>query len=244
MRFPAGYQVVFGIGFLAAAMSTFHLFFVRPRKETGTEPLLDPETVPALQTKKPTIDWRSTLRLDIWRTSFRKILLVFLGFHLAQYLALPLFTVYTVNVMHLSDVNLGTGTALFYVTCLLGSTQLSRLETRIGHHKLTGWGVIGMSFYPLAMGFSHSALQYYLLSVVGGFAWALVAGAYANYLLENIPVFDRPSHLAWYNIVLNTAVLLGSLAGPLLAGVIGISVSLIAFGILRLLAGVAILKWG
>ena len=244
LRLPVGYQVVFGIGFLAAAMSTFHLFFIRPHVEPAAGPILSSEIVPELHNKKLSNNWRTTLRLDIWRTSFRKILLVFLGFHLAQYLATPLFTIYTVNVMHLTDVNLGTGTALFYVTCLLGSTQLSRLEHRVGHHKLTGWGVIGMSIYPLAMGLSHTAIQYYLLSIVGGFAWALVAGAYANYLLEQIPVDDRPSHLAWYNIILNAAVLFGSLTGPLLAGFIGIGVSLIVFGALRLLAGAAILKWG
>jgi MFS family permease len=163
---------------------------------------------------------------------------------MAQYLALPLFTLFTVNVMHLTDANIGVGTALFYVTVLLGSTQLSRLEHRVGHHKLTGWGVIGMSIYPIAMGFSHTAIHYYLLSIAGGFAWALVAGAYANYLLEHIPHDDRPSHLAWYNIILNAAVLIGSLAGPFLAGYIGIGIALIAFGALRLLAGVAILKWG
>ena len=197
-----------------------------------------------MKAKKRPVNWRITLRLDIWRTSFRKILLVFLGFHLAQYLAIPLFTVFTVNVIHLTDANIGLGTALFYVTVLLGSTQLGRLERLVGHHKLTGWGVIGMCIYPLAMGLSHTAFQYYLLSIVGGFAWALVAGAYANYLLEQIPVDDRPSHLAWYNIILNAAVLLGSLAGPLLAGLIGIGVSLVVFGVLRLLAGIAILKWG
>jgi MFS family permease len=244
MRFPGGYQVVFGIGFLAAAMSTFHLFFVRPVIEPMTGATITPESNLVVHNKKPPINWHDALRLDIWRTSFRKILLVFLGFHLAQYLALPLFTVYTVNVMHLTDANLGLGTAFFYVTVLLGSTQLSRLEHWAGHHKLTGWGVIGMSIYPLAMGLSHTAIHYYLLSIFGGVAWALVAGAYANYLLEHIPVHDRPSHLAWYNIILNAAVLLGSLAGPLLAGMIGISVALIAFGILRLLAGAAILKWG
>jgi MFS family permease len=244
LRFPVGYQVVFGIGFLAAAMSTYHLFFVRPHSQAGTGSILIPDLMPDLQNTKPPNNWRATLRLDIWRTSFRKILLVFLGFHLAQYLALPLFTVYTVNIMHLTDANLGIGTALFYVTVLLGSTQLGRLERKVGHHKITGWGVIGMSIYPLAMGLSHTAVQYYLLSITGGFAWALVAGAYANYLLEQIPVDDRPSHLAWYNIILNAAVLFGSLAGPLLAGVIGISVSLIVFGLLRLLAGGAILKWG
>jgi MFS family permease len=244
LRFPIGYQVIFGIGFLAAAMSTYHLYFVRPQKEAFTEAILDPEALPRVENKKRPINWHVTLRLDIWRTSFRKILLVFLGFHLAQYLALPLFAVYTVNVMHLTDANIGIGTGLFYVTALLGSTQLGRLERQVGHHKLTGWGVIGMSIYPLAMGLSHTAFQYYLLSFVGGFVWALVAGAYANYLLENIPVDDRPSHLAWYNIVLNIAVLFGSLVGPLLAGWIGIGVSLVVFGVLRLLAGAAILKWG
>jgi MFS family permease len=101
-----------------------------------------------------------------------------------------------------------------------------------------------MSIYPIAMALSHNALHYYLLSIAGGFAWALVAGAYANYLLERIPENDRPSHLAWYNIILNAAVLLGSMAGPFLAGYIGIGVALLVFGVMRLLAGVAILKWG
>jgi MFS family permease len=186
----------------------------------------------------------ATLRLDIWRTPYRKILLVLLGFHMAQYLALPLFALYTVNELHLTDANIGLGTALFYLTVLLGSTQLSRLEHQVGHQKLTGWGVAGMSIYPIAMALSHNAFHYYLLSIIGGFAWALVAGAYANYLLERIPEDDRPSHLAWYNIILNAAVLFGSLAGPFLAGYIGIGVALIVFGALRLLAGVAILKWG
>ncbi len=244
LPFPVGYQVVFGIGFLAAAMSTYNLFFVHPLAQPAQVAIPSLEPPVDLQKKKSPFNWHTALRLDIWRTSFRKILLVFLGFHLAQFLALPLFTVYTVNVMHLTDTNLGIGTALFYVTVLLGSTQLSRLEHMLGHHKLTGWGVVGMSVYPLAMGLSHTAFQYYLLSVTGGFAWALVAGAYANYLLEKIPVDDRPSHLAWYNIILNAAVLIGSLAGPLVAGVIGISVALIVFGMLRLLAGAAILKWG
>jgi MFS family permease len=244
MRFPLGYQVVFGIGFLSAAMSTFHLFFVRPQRESSNATILSLKPVPILVDKSRRANWHVTLRLDIWRTPFRKILLVFLGFHLAQYLALPVFTLFTVNVLHLTDANIGIGTALFYLTVLLGSTQLSRLEHQIGHHKLTGWGVIGMSIYPIAMGLSHTALHYYLLSIAGGFAWALVAGAYANYLLEQIPEDDRPSHLAWYNIILNAAVLFGSLAGPLLAGYIGIGISLVIFGALRLLAGVAILKWG
>ncbi len=244
LRFPVGYQVVFGIGFLSAALSTFHLFFVRPPKETVIAAFPDLKNYPSIEEKNRRHDWHAILRLDIWRTPYRKVLLVLLGFHLAQYLALPLFALYTVNELHLTDANIGIGTSLFYLTVLLGSTQLSRLEHKVGHHKLTGWGVVGMSIYPIAMALSHNAFHYYLLSIVGGFVWALVAGAYANYLLERIPEDDRPSHLAWYNIILNSAVLFGSLAGPFLAGFIGIGMALIAFGTLRLLAGIAILKWG
>jgi MFS family permease len=134
--------------------------------------------------------------------------------------------------------------ALYYLTVLLGSTQLSRLEHKFGHLKLTGWGFIGTSIYPIALVFSHNALHYYLLSIIGGFAWALAGGAYVNYLLECIPEDDRPSHLAWYYIILNAAMLFSSLAGPFVAGYIGIGTALLVFGALRVLAGAAILKWG
>ena len=67
---------------------------------------------------------------------------------------------------------------------------------------------------------------------------------YANYLLEKIPASDRPAHLAWYSLILNAAVLIGSLAGPALASHIGLSTALILFAVLRLLSGLVILKWG
>ncbi len=243
LKFPIGYQITFGIGALSAAMSTYHLFFVRPTKALPDDSSdLLPESAQHEKTSRP--EWHAALRFDIWRTPYRKTLLVLLGFHLAQYLALPLFALYTVNQLHLNDANIGLGTGFFYLTVLLGSTQLGRLEQKVGHHKLTGWGVVGMSIYPIAMALSQNAFHYYLLSIVGGFTWALVGGAYANYLLEQIPENDRPSHLAWYNIILNTGVLLGSLAGPLFAGFMGIGVALIVFGLLRLFSGIAILKWG
>ena len=244
LPFPTGYQIVFGIGAFSAAMSTFHLYFIRPHAEPAPKLNLNLMISSEEDAKKRLPVWRANLRLDIWRTPYRKILLVLLGFHLAQYLALPLFALYTVNELHLSDANIGLGNALFYLTVLLGSTQFSRMEHKMGHHKITGWGVIGMSIYPIAMALSHTALHYYVLSIVGGFVWAAVAGAYANYLLERIPEDDRPSHLAWYNIILNAAVLLGSLAGPFIAGYIGLGIAMIVFGILRLLSGISILKWG
>jgi len=243
IAFPLGYQVVFAIGFLGAVMSSLHLFFVRPVGGDGDGV---PAPRPAVQAPAAGAGdrIRAALRLDIWRTPFRNSMLVMLGFHLAQYLSIPLFPLYFVNELHLGDEQIGTGTALFYLSVLLASTQLGRISRRLSQHRISGLGAIGMCLYPILLALSRNALEYYILSAVGGLTWAMIGGAYANYLLEKIPAGDRPAHLAWYNIILNTAILAGSLAGPLMAGAIGLDAALLIIGLMRLASGFAILKWG
>jgi len=243
VTFPIGYQIVFGIGFLGAAMSSYHLYFVRsltrPKEPLHTQSL----PAPTAQTDSPR-NIASLLRLDIWKTPYRTVLLGLFGYHLAQYLATPVFPIYNVRVLNLTDDQIGIGTALFYLTVLIGSTQLRNIVHRIGNKLSTGWGVAGMALYPILIAYSHNAWHFYYVSIVGGFIWALAGGAYANYMLEHIPPNDRPPHLAWYNIILNIAILIGSLGGPAIADQIGLFSALILFGILRFFAGVAILKWG
>ena len=244
VAYPTNYQIVFLIGAIGGGMSSLHLYFVRPFKEDlapATEP---PQRMDLPAHKKASSSMLSLLRTDIWSTPFKITLLLFLGFHLAQYLALPLFPIYNVRNLQLTDENIGTGTAIFYFCVLLASTQLSQIVRRLGHKNVTGLGVAGMSFYPIALAFSTLVWQFYMVSAVGGLIWALVAGASANYLLEKIPENDRPSHLAWYTVILNFAVLAGSLAGPVISDSIGLVYALILAGILRLVAGLAILKRG
>ena len=241
--FPVGYQVVFGIGGFAALMSSLHLFFVRIHPAASVMP--DPSPLPAQDNhKKPSVLslWQSSLRLDIWRTPFAGVLLAMLGLHLTQYLAIPLFPLFSVNALHLTDQSIGIGTALYYFTSVIGSTQLNRVVRRLGHRKVTGLGFMIMSFYPGLMAFIHSAYGYYFISVIGGFSWALMGSAYMNYVLENIPENDRPAHLAWYNIIFSASILVGSLVGPLIAGFIGLAAALLVAGVVRLLAGYALFK--
>lgn len=236
--FPTGYQIVFTLGFIGAAMSTYHLYFVRP-----VEPATPPSH-PAKPATPPAPGLRRALRTDIWRGPFGRTLLVLLGFHLAQYAAVPIFPIYFVRQLHLSDDAIGIGTALFYLTVLLGSTQLTRISHRWGHKKVTGVGAALMAVYPILLTFARDASLYWVTSFIGGFIWAMVGGALANYLLEKVPSDDRPAHLAWYNIVLNAAILAGSLGGPAIAEQIGLVNMLLLAGMLRLLAGLAILRLG
>jgi len=243
MKFPLGYQVVFAIGAVGAAMSSYHLFFIRPLKTDAVPPLPQPSPGPVVL-RPYGRNLATALRLDIWKTGFSKVLIVLFGFHLAQYIVIPIFPLYNVRVLDLSDNELGIGTALFYLTVLLGSTQLRRVAHGLGNRNLTGWSVSALAIYPLLLAFSTTVWHYYGLSLVGGLTFAMVSGSYANYMLENIPAHDRPSHLAWYSVILNAAVLIGSLAGPVISNGIGLTGALLLFAGLRFLAGLAILKWG
>jgi MFS family permease len=245
VTFPTGYQIVFAIGTLGAAMSTLHLYFVRPLQADALETPVLPQ--PRIDPGKSALSSRNiyaSLRMDIWKTPFRSVLFALFAFHFTQYLPIPLFPIYNVRVLHLTDDNIGIGTALFYLTVLIGSTQIRKLAQKLGNKNLTGWSVGGLALYPLLLAISRNAPHFYAVSLIGGLVFAFVSGSYANYMLECIPAHDRPSHLAWYTIILNASILIGSLGGPVVADGIGLANALVVFGFLRLLAAVYILKWG
>lgn len=239
--FPGGYQIVFAIGAFGALMSSLHLHFIRPIPPAA--PLADRQPGPAVRPVQRR-GWRAAIRADVWKTPFGAILLVMLFFTLAQNLPLPLFPIYFVRHLALTDSQIGVGTAIFYLTHFLGSTQLARITRKLGHHKVTAYGSMAMCIYPLILGLSAVPGVYFVLQAIGGVVFSMVGGAQANYLLENIPADDRPAYLAWYTVAANASILAGSLAGPALAGLLDIRPALILFALLRLAAGLAILRWG
>ena len=242
ITFPIGYQIVFGIGFIGAMMSSYHLYHIRDIGG-GAPPFSQPKPDPTPQTASPRNIF-SALRLDILQTPFLTILVSLFIFHLAQNLPVPIFPIFNVRELNLNDNQIGIGTALFYLTVLIGSTRLRKVVHRLGNKRVTGLGMMGMALYPTILSFSTQVWHYYSVSLIGGFFTALATGSYANYMLEHIPPDDRPTHLAWYNVVLNIAMLTSSLVGPAIADQIGLFNALILFGIIRFLSGTIVLKWG
>jgi MFS family permease len=260
LRFPTGYQVVFGIGFLGAAMSTFHLRFVVPLRErqTGSQARRGPSDLawPGVlrtlgESLRPGIALRflvhrrrlHLLRGELLKSPFGKLVMVLFAFHLAIYLAVPLFPIHWVNRLHLTDQQIGLGTAVFYACVFAGSTQLSRLVQRLGNQRVTAIGAMLMSFYPAFMALARGFELYLVGSVIGGLGWSLVGGAMTNYILDKVPEDHRPVYLAWYNLALNAALLLGSLLGPFVAGFVGVPIALVVFAFSRLLTALFILRW-
>ena len=249
--FPLNYQIVFAIGFIGALMSTVHLKFVHPvaekyQSEIDTPgiklKILDQDAKGFL--KVIWLEISQKLHFDILQGVFARSLGLLTLFHMAHYLAIPIFPVFTVKVLGLSDSVLSLGNALFYVTMFFGSTQVGKLTYLFGNKKLTGIGICMLGLYPAFLSFAQGPFLYYLASFLGGFAWSLVNAAMINYLLEKVPATDRTGYLAWFTLGANAAILIGTLIGPILGNAIGLSGALLVYAILRATSGLALLKWG
>ena len=256
--FPTGYQIVFAIGFVGAAMSSFHLAFVRPlsdgRQQRRAWHRLGDLDSPggmrsALEGTRTSVGERfltrsggkSLVRLEILSGPYGMVIAGLFFFHLAQYLAIPLFPLYWVNKLNFSDGLISQGQALFYAAVFIGSTQLSRVSKRFGYHRVLAVGVLGLAAYPAVTSIMQGSAMYLFVSILGGLAWSMVGGAIGNYILERSPENDRPAYLAWYNLALNAAILLGALLGPLMAEWVGLSAALLLAAVAR--AASALFIW-
>jgi MFS family permease len=249
--FPTGYQIVFLIGAFGAILSTYHLGKIKPiTAGPGFSPgdITTSDKDLAGNFQGNIIDrirnMTLSLNLHILGGKFGRTLFLLLLFHLFQYLAIPVMTFFQVNNLQMTDRVISIGNVSFFLTMLITSTQLSKMTTKIGSQKNTGLGVMILSLYPAGIVFSQNEYIFYLVSAIGGIGWGLSWGSLYNYLLEKVPVENKPPYLAWYNIVLSFSILIGAITGPMIAAKIGLEIALLIFASGRLLAGWLIFREG
>ena len=248
--FPLGYQIVFAMGVIGAALSTLHLYFLM---RVHSRPVKDP--LPPRQERGETHRLSQEIQLlyrqglqnlhfNILTGDFARMMGLMFFWHFAQFLVIPTVTPYTVNILKISDQTIGLATAIFNLMTFLGSLWLGQVIARWGNKKVTGLGIMGVSSFPFLMSLARGPALFIAAHLIGGIAWSMAGGALFNYILEKVPANDRPAYLAWYSVISNAAILAGSLVGPAVAAQIGFATALALYGCLRFLAGAAILKWG
>mgnify|MGYP001205154282 CR=1 FL=1 len=251
-RFPLGYQIVFGIGFFSAALSTLHLGLIRPA--TNERPFSNnqfdmnhDQEENTRGVKYPSKNIQSlannSLHLEILKSPFRSVLWMMFSFHLAQFLPLPLFPVFAVKVLAVSDQTISIANAIFFLAMLIISSQVSRLVGILGNQKVTGLGLIFLSGYPFILSLSYTPVPYLAAHLLGGTGWGLASSTMFNFVLEKAPSETRSAHLAWFNLFANAGILLGSLIGPSVSSIIGIRWALLFFAIFRFWSGLNIVRW-
>lgn len=258
LLFPHNYQIVFTIGVIGAAMSSYHLSRLQPvdtlpprigrplsdlarhsgsgsgdvqQKSNGLRFLLRAER-------------RNWLHLDLLRGPFGLFMLAYLAFYVTQNMPFPLFPLYLVNQLGLSEGAISIGSALFFTTVMAISLSLNWFTQKFGQKTVLVTGAFAYALFPLMISTWPSLGMIWLAHAVGGVSWGLVGSASFNQLMDRIPADDRPAHMAINHITMNVGILAGSFLGPLLGNAIGLQHAIFAAGALRLLAALLIGKWG
>ena len=258
LDFPGNYQIVFAVGALGAIMSSYHLARLRSAGESPVRlgRLLLETFRPRLRRLSasqpaspggramPRSAGASLLRLELLKGSFGPFLLVFLLFYTAQFTSIPLYPIFFVRDLELTDGQISLGSALFYGAMFLASMSLSRVSARLGHRKVMILGALLYGLYPLLNYLARDATLFWLASLSGGAVYAWTSGGLINRLMERVPEDDRPAHMALHNLVLNVGVLGGSLLGPLIVSGLGLRDTLLLNSGMRLLAGVLLAIFG
>jgi len=258
LRFPLNYQVVFALGALGAAMSSFHLARLRspgeppPRVGRPMHEAARPGLLRFADAVRAGSGLRfltrsgggKLVRLDLLRGPFGPFLGAYLLFYTIQFIPIPLFPLFIVRELHLSDGAISVGNALFYVAMTLASLGLGRMSARYGHRGVLVLSGLTYGLYPLLIGLARDSSLYWIASGVGGAVWGLLNGGLLNRLMERVPEGDRPAHMALHNLGLNLGILIGSLLGPILAGGLGLKNTLLLAAGLRLLSGVLLVFLG
>jgi MFS family permease len=219
IAFPLNYQIVFGLGMLGAALSTWHLGRIRAPKA----PML-PDRRSLRETRS---SGRPLLRFDLLRGPFGSLLAVYLLFYAVQYLPVPIFPLAYVRELRLSDGVISLGNAVFFVAMFLVSLRLERISGRMGHRRVLMLGVLLYALQPLLVGLAQGATLFWAALAAGGGAWALAGAGLTNRLMERVPPDDLPAHMALHNIVLNLGILIGSFAGPMFGNEFGLRPTLL-----------------
>jgi MFS family permease len=229
LAFPGNYTLVFALGTIGALLSSYHLGRLRPPQRPDSNPGEGMEGTRARA---------RLLRPDLLRGPFGPFIGAYLLFYAIQYIAIPIFPLFWVQELRLSDGAISLGNALFYAGMVIGSLRLGAWSARHGHRRLLVVGALLYGAYPLLNGLTRGVALFWVASGLGGAIWGVVNAALLNRLLERVPEDDRPAHMALHNIALNLGILAGSLLGPMLAGWAGLRPTLLLAAGLRVLSGI------
>jgi MFS family permease len=259
LAFPLNYQIVFMLGALGAAMSTYHLSQIRlpgDGKPTRVNRLLrdlarpgllrfaDSFRTPAGLRFLTRSGGKPLLRLDLLRSTYGSFLSAYLVFYIFQYIPIPLFPLYSVHDLKLSDGAISLGSSLFYVLVFLTSLRLGHVFARYGNKAMLVAGAFLYCTYPLFLGLANDIRLFLVGSIVGGFAWAIVNTSMLNRLMEVVPEDDRPAYMAMHNLIMNLGILAGSLLGPILGEFFGLRITILIAAGLRAMSSLLLARKG
>ncbi|TAK11768.1 MAG: MFS transporter [Anaerolineae bacterium] len=250
--FPLNYQLVFAIGVFGAALSSYHLWRLMPVNEVPLrlgKPMRDFArqgwVMVGDAVRSPTglryllrQSGKTMLPLELLRTPFGPFIFSYFIFYMFQYVSVPIFPLYYVQTLDLTDGVISLGYAVFHVAMMASSMALGWVNQRMNSHRVLTVSALLYCVYPLFMGLANGPGMVILASVLGGLVWGIGNGQMVSVLMDRTPEDERPAYMALHNLILNVGILGGSFIGPFVGLFLGLRGAVLAGAALRLAAGV------
>jgi len=245
LAFPTGYQLVFLIGFIGAIATMFVIVRVRQFPLLPIAAQAELEVIAAPPARSRQRGWYElNPNRDPMGRHYLVVVVMLFAMNAVTFMGAPLLPLFTVNHLRLDDAVISIGSATTSILVFGVSLFVGRMARRYGNKTLTAIGVGLLCFQTVSLAFAHDATIFLVSAVIGGFASGILMAAQYNYHLDSVPHTNQTVWISWNSALGNVAALLGSVAGPALAGIVGIPTTFIALGVMRLVIGAAIYFWG
>ena len=229
VEFPVNYQILFIFSFIGGIGNVY--FFSRIK----VPPLEVPEREP----------WRPSHLRDGFQSylssirgerKFVRFLLGTVAFRVALNMPLPLFSLYWVNELGVSDGLIGFRETAAYVALVVGYLAWGRWLPKIPQRKQLTIGVVLLGLYLIATGLIPSAVWLVPIALIWGLAMSCVNIGLFNGLLASAPKEKMPRLAAVLNLVASAAASVGPLLGVVLSQATSIRTALLVIGGLTILS--------
>jgi MFS family permease len=205
LPFPANYQLLFTIGYLASMVSAWHIARLHVADR------------PADLGRRGR--WLAQFGQIMRYPRFAYFVLAVGVLQLAIGMSTPLFPLFWVRKLGASDGHISLVVTTASATLVIGSLLMQRTVKKIGREVALVAGALGYALYPLLTSFSPSVWWLVPWAALGGLFNAAIAVTLFDNLVAVTPDADRTEYIGVYNVFVNVALF----AGPLLAGVLATS---------------------
>jgi len=230
LPFPVGYQLIFALSFATSLVGVYYLGrIVIPEHQ----PLRRPARM-----GNP----RRALKAILEQRSFVGFALASFVYHWGLNLAIPLYPIYRVRVLNISDGWIGILSMVSSAITIVAYYAWGRLAKRRGWRFVLFLGALGSCFYPVLTALSRHVGFLLIVAVIGGVASPAFNLGLLSGLLEVVPASRRATYLAVFNTLISVSAFVCPLLGTALAGWLGIRTALTIATAVRLVGFVAYLR--
>ena len=197
-----GFTLIFIFGFLTRGVSAF---------------LFTKHYYPPLNFEEADHIKFSMIIKEIPKSNFGKFTLFVSLLTLGQWIAGPFFSVYMLSELHFDYsifilINVFSSFIALFIFPLLG-----KLSDKLGNVRLLQIGAIIIPLLPLLWLFFDTPLGILLVpQLLGGIGWTSFNLATSNFIYDNIPGRKRGTYIAFYNVLIGIAILIGGLTGSII----------------------------